>query len=100
MKDCAAHAIWHNTAVHPDVSEPGLIDQYKPDLLIVGELNEWETSEYVRDMRHMGAKTSLVVLGHIQSEEPGLKWLVEWLQPQLPGVRITHVPSKDAFRWA
>ena len=77
-----------------------VIMKEKPDLLIVGELNEWETSEYIRDLRHMGAKTSLLVLGHIQSEEPGLKWLVEWLQPQLPGVRITHVPSKDAFRWA
>lgn len=72
----------------------------KPDLLVVGELNEWETSEYVRDLRHRGAKTSLLVLGHIQSEEPGLQWLANWLQPQVPGISITHIPSGDAFVWA
>jgi putative NIF3 family GTP cyclohydrolase 1 type 2 len=72
----------------------------KPDLLIIGELDEWETSEYVRDLRSSGSKTSLLVLGHIVSEEPGLEWLVTWLQPQVPGIRVTHIPSNDAFSWA
>lgn len=72
----------------------------KPDLLIVGELNEWETSEYIRDLRAAGGKTALLVLGHIVSEEPGLEWLVTWLQPQLPGIPVTHIPSGDAFKWA
>ncbi len=72
----------------------------KPDLLIVGEVDEWETSEYVRDLRASGSKTSLLVLGHIVSEEPGLEWLVKWLQPRLKDIRITHIPSSDAFSWA
>jgi putative NIF3 family GTP cyclohydrolase 1 type 2 len=76
------------------------IRQEKPDLFICGELNEWETSEYIRDLRFMGGKTSLIVLGHIVSEEPGLKWLVNWLQPQIPAIKITHIPSNDAFEWA
>ena len=76
------------------------LQKEKPDLLIVGELNEWETSEYIRDLRYTGANTCLLVLGHIASEEPGLQWLVEWLKPQLPGINITHVPSTDAFTWA
>jgi putative NIF3 family GTP cyclohydrolase 1 type 2 len=76
------------------------IRKEQPDLVLCGELNEWETSEYIRDLRHAGGKTSLLVLGHIVSEEPGLEWLLQWLQPQLPGTRITHIPSKDAFEWA
>ncbi len=72
----------------------------KPDLLIIGELEEWETSEYVRDMRASGSKTSLLVLGHIVSEEPGLEWLAKWLQPQIPSIKVTHIPSGDAFSWA
>lgn len=76
------------------------LQKEKPDLLIVGELNEWETSEYIRDLRYMGSNTSLLVLGHIASEEPGLQWLVEWLKPQLPGINITHIPSTDVFSWA
>jgi putative NIF3 family GTP cyclohydrolase 1 type 2 len=72
----------------------------KPDLLIIGELEEWETSEYVRDLRSSGEKTALLVLGHIVSEEPGLEWLEKWLQPQIPAIKITHIPSGDAFSWA
>ncbi|MDB5210630.1 MAG: NGG1p interacting factor [Sediminibacterium sp.] len=72
----------------------------KPDLLIIGELEEWETSEYVRDLRASGAKTSLLVLGHIVSEEPGLEWLMTWLQPQIPSIKVTHISSGDAFSWA
>lgn len=71
----------------------------KPDLLIIGELEEWETSEYVRDLRSSGAKTALLVLGHIVSEEPGLEWLEKWLQPQVPAIKVTHIPSGDAFSW-
>src|SRR5205814_6427592 len=77
-----------------------VLQKEKPQLLIVGELNEWETSEYMRDMRFMGSKTPLLVLGHIVSEEPGLEWLVQWLQSQVTGIQVTHVPSKDAFSWA
>jgi putative NIF3 family GTP cyclohydrolase 1 type 2 len=76
------------------------LQKEKPDVMLVGELNEWETSEYVRDLRFMGSKTALVVLGHIVSEEPGLEWLEKWLQPQIPGIRVTHIPSNDAFTWA
>ena len=72
----------------------------KPDIFICGELNEWETSEYVRDLRYTGSKTSLIVLGHIVSEEPGLEWLAKWLRPQIPGIKITHIPTADAFTWA
>jgi putative NIF3 family GTP cyclohydrolase 1 type 2 len=77
-----------------------ILEKEKPDLLIVGELNEWETSEYVRDARFMGSKTALLVLGHIVSEEPGLEWTVQWLQPQIPNIKITHIPSGDAFKCA
>ena len=69
----------------------------EPDLFICGEVAEWETSEYVRDARAMGAKRSLVVLGHAVSEEPGMQWLVPWLQPKLPGIKITHLPAENPF---
>lgn len=78
----------------------GALQKEKPDILICGEVNEWETSEYIRDLRYTGSKTSLIVLGHIVSEEPGLEWLMKWLQPQIPGIRVTHIPSNDAFSWA
>jgi putative NIF3 family GTP cyclohydrolase 1 type 2 len=81
-------------------SQIGMIEQYQPDLLICGELNEWETSEYVRDARYIGGKIALVVLGHSVSEEPGMEWLVPVLQQKAPGVKVTHAVSGDAFSWA
>ena len=72
----------------------------KADLIIVGESSEWETPEYIRDARALGKPVSLIVLGHAYSEEPGMEWLVQWLQPKLPGIRISHFASGEPFSWA
>jgi putative NIF3 family GTP cyclohydrolase 1 type 2 len=76
-----------------------LVEKQKPDILIVGEVHEWETAEYIRDSRLFGGKTSLVVLGHAVSEEPGMEYLVEWLQPKIPEIKITHIASNNPFTW-
>ena len=76
-----------------------LVENERPDVLIVGELQEWETAEYVRDARILGSKTALIILGHSVSEEPGMQWLIEWLQPKVPGIKLTHVSSGDPFKW-
>jgi len=73
--------------------------QEQPDVLICGEAPEWETIEYVRDARAKGDKLSLVLLGHIPSEEPGSEWLVNWLKPKLPGVKITHIPAQNPLHF-
>ena len=75
------------------------IEKNNPDVLIIGELVEWETAEYVRDARKMGSKTALIILGHSVSEEPGMELFVEWLTPKLPGLPITHFASGDPFLW-
>ena len=80
-------------------SQISLVEKEKPDVLIVGEVHEWETAEYIRDARQLGSKTSLVILGHSVSEEPGMDWLVNWLQPKLQGIKVTHIASGDPFIW-
>lgn len=74
-----------------------LLERENPDLMICGEVAEWETAEYIRDARAMGLNRSLIVLGHAQSEEPGMQWLVKWLQPRIGGIKVTHVPSNNPF---
>lgn len=76
-----------------------VMDQH-PDLLVCGEISEWETVEYIRDALASGASRSLVVLGHALSEEPGMKWMAGWLAPQVQALKVTHVASGDPFRWA
>lgn len=76
-----------------------IVQRDHPDLLIVGELQEWETAEYIRDARAFGSGTALIILGHAESEEPGMEWLVEWLQPRVQDLKITHLPSGNPFTW-
>jgi putative NIF3 family GTP cyclohydrolase 1 type 2 len=71
----------------------------KADTVICGETTEWQTCEYVRDAVAGGEDKALLVLGHEKSEESGMAYLVEWLQPRVPGVTITHVPAGDPLRF-
>lgn len=74
-----------------------VIQQNKPDVILSGETREWETVERVRDGQLMGQKTSLLVLGHSVSEEAGMEYAAKWLQPKVPGIKITHIPSNNPF---
>jgi len=73
------------------------IETYKPDVLVVGEIQEWETAEYVRDALAKGDNLSLVTLGHIASEEPGSEFMINWLKEKVPTIRATHVPSGNSL---
>ena len=67
------------------------------DLLVAGEINEWETSEYVRDSSAMGKPTALIVTGHSISEEDGMLEIVPWLQARFPEIPVTHIPTGHAL---
>ena len=67
--------------------------QIKPDVLICGEISEWETAEYIRDARSKGDKVSLIVLGHIASEETGSEFMATWLKSKFPSINTTFIAS-------
>ncbi|TWV95645.1 Nif3-like dinuclear metal center hexameric protein [Chitinophaga pinensis] len=69
----------------------------QPDVLVCGEIAEWETAEYVRDARAAGKQLSLVVLGHIVSEEPGSEFMAKWLTAKFPAIKATHIPSGSSL---
>lgn len=71
----------------------------KPDVLICGEIQEWETAEYVRDARTKGERCALVVLGHIASEEPGSAFMANWLKENFPDIQSTHIPTGNSLQF-
>lgn len=73
------------------------IGKVKPDVLICGEIAEWETAEYVRDARAKGNNISLIVLGHIASEEPGSTFMLQWLRDNVPSVKATHIYCENSL---
>lgn len=84
--------------IPPAQMQIGLFDQAGVDALICGEINEWETPEYARDARRLGSKKALIVLGHAASEEPGIRWVIAWLQARLPGETFHFVPTGALFQ--
>jgi putative NIF3 family GTP cyclohydrolase 1 type 2 len=68
------------------------------DVLVCGEINEWETNEYVRDATAIGHPRALVLTGHSVSEEDGMREIIPWLQARLPEVPVTFIPTGQSLR--
>ena len=62
-----------------------------------GETREWELVEYVQDMIASGQKKALVILGHVVSEQSGMKFCAEWLGPIVPEVPVEFVAASEPF---
>jgi len=75
-----------------------LIQKANPDVVVFGEDHEWEAVEYVVDAISEGRIKGLVVLGHIPSEQSGMKDVAERLRALIPGVPVHFTPTKDPFR--
>jgi putative NIF3 family GTP cyclohydrolase 1 type 2 len=76
----------------------GFLSLNQVDAVVVGEIAEWETSEYVRDANRVGRPLALIVVGHSASEALGMKWLAGWLKPRLP-VPVDYVAAPSPFAY-
>lgn len=68
------------------------------DGVICGETVEWQTCEYVRDAIAMGYSKALLIVGHAKSEEEGMRYLAEWLQPKVAEIPVTYLAVGDPIR--
>ena len=70
-----------------------------PDIeaLIIGETREWEGVEYARDAVTAGRQKALIILGHVPSEERGMKECAQWLKTFTPEVPIEYLPGGEPF---
>jgi putative NIF3 family GTP cyclohydrolase 1 type 2 len=75
-----------------------LSEEKNLDLLIYGEGPEWETPEYTRDAVLQGKQKALIVLGHAESEMPGMRFLAAKLQEKFPGVPVRFIAQKPVFQ--
>ncbi|RAP77446.1 Nif3-like dinuclear metal center hexameric protein [Paenibacillus montanisoli] len=74
-----------------------LFERHRLDAMLYGEGPEWETPEYVRDAVYAGQAKSLLVLGHAESEQPGMKLLADRLGRRFPGVPVQFIPVAPVF---
>ena len=59
------------------------------DVLVIGEAQDWDLVEYAQDLVSSGKKKGLILLGHVLSEQWGMKYCAEWLKGF-----VTEVPVK------
>jgi putative NIF3 family GTP cyclohydrolase 1 type 2 len=67
------------------------------DVLIIGEVPEWETVEYVDDANAAHQHKALIMLTHIPSEQAGMEECTRWLKGFITEVPVEFVPAKQPF---
>jgi putative NIF3 family GTP cyclohydrolase 1 type 2 len=67
------------------------------EVLVIGEVPEWETIEYVSDAAAEGRAKALILMGHIPSEQAGMRTCAEWLKTFITGVPVLFVPTAEPF---
>lgn len=67
------------------------------DVVIAGEVPEWETYEYTRDAVSQGKNKAVIFIGHINSEESGMKYCASWLEGFIKDIPISFVACGSSF---
>lgn len=67
------------------------------EVLVFGEGTEWETMEYASDAAAQGKPKALILMGHIPSEEPGMRECTTWLKTFIPEVPIQFIGTPEPF---
>jgi len=75
-----------------------LFERENLDLVVYGEGPEWETPEYARDVLYWGSRKALLVLGHGESEEPGMASLAARLSARFPSVPVHYLKETPLFQ--
>ena len=67
------------------------------DVVIAGEVREWESAEYARDVVFSGQRKGFILVGRLVSEEAGMAACAKWLETVVPEVAVRHIPAGDPY---
>ncbi len=67
------------------------------DMVVAGEVREWENTLYAADMFTAGEKRALVTVGRVVSEEPGMRACADWLKTVVKGVPASWIDAGDPY---
>jgi putative NIF3 family GTP cyclohydrolase 1 type 2 len=67
------------------------------DVLVIGEAQDWDLIAYAQDLVTSGRKKGLIVLGHVLSEQWGMKYAAQWLTGFVPEVPVRFVPIIEPY---
>lgn len=67
------------------------------DVLITGEVQEWESATYAQDVVFAGVKKGFVSIGRVVNEAAGMQVCAGWLKTVVPEVPVRFVPAGDPY---
>jgi hypothetical protein len=67
------------------------------DVILAGESPQWETYEYMRDAVAEGRPKAIIFLGHINSEEAGMKFCSSWLKGFIKDLPVYFIECGPSF---
>ncbi|MFL6448437.1 MAG: Nif3-like dinuclear metal center hexameric protein [Bryobacteraceae bacterium] len=67
------------------------------EVLVIGEVPEWETIEYVSDAAAQGRHKALILMGHIQSEQAGMAYCAAWLKTFIQDVPVRFIVTPELY---
>jgi putative NIF3 family GTP cyclohydrolase 1 type 2 len=84
---------WGNCSAFPGIQ---FLDG-DADVLVIGEAQDWDLIAYAQDLVTSGRKKALIVLGHVLSEQWGMKYAAEWLTGFVPEVPVRFLPIIEPY---
>lgn len=73
----------------------GVLQREDVDAILVGEAREWEDYVYAKDAVELGKKKAAIFIGHLRSEEPGMKYCAAWLQTFIQGLPVIFLKNEN-----
>jgi putative NIF3 family GTP cyclohydrolase 1 type 2 len=80
-----------------EARQVGVLERDDVEVLVGGEIPEWETISYAWDASQQGRPKALILLGHYTSEEPGMDVAATWLKTILPSTKIDFIPAGEPY---
>ena len=67
------------------------------DVIVAGEVQEWESATYVQDVVFAGLKKGFVSIGRVVNEAPGMQVCADWLKTIVAEVPIRFISAGDPY---
>jgi putative NIF3 family GTP cyclohydrolase 1 type 2 len=67
------------------------------DVIVTGEVQEWESATYVQDVAFAGIKKGFVSIGRVVSEAAGMQVCADWLKTIVPEVPVRFISAGDPY---
>jgi len=67
------------------------------DLIVAGEVREWENTHFAADLHTAGEKPGLVTIGRVASEDPGMRVCASWLKTVVKEVPVRWISAGDPY---